>query len=67
MEMGADGFLGGTGGGGGFCLLTVTALFGVRQALQDPHNALVSWDVNYLSPCTFMWVQCSAQQVVTSM
>ncbi|CAK9875115.1 unnamed protein product [Sphagnum jensenii] len=44
----------------------VTALFGVRQALYDPHNALVSWDVNYLSPCTFMWVQCSAQQVVTS-
>ncbi|CAK9194246.1 unnamed protein product [Sphagnum troendelagicum] len=44
----------------------VQALFGVRQALDDPHNALASWDINYLSPCTFMYIQCSPQQVVTS-
>jgi hypothetical protein len=44
----------------------VQALFGVRQALNDPHNALASWDINYLSPCTFMYIQCSPQQVVTS-
>jgi somatic embryogenesis receptor kinase 1 len=50
-----------------FVHLTVKALSDVRQALHDPHNALVSWDVNYISPCTFMWVQCSTQQVVTSM
>jgi somatic embryogenesis receptor kinase 1 len=42
----------------------VMALWAIRQALQDPQNALATWDKNYISPCTFAYIQCSAEQVV---
>ena len=32
--------------------------FAIRQAFQDPQNALASWDANYMSPCTFAYVEC---------
>lgn len=39
----------------------VKSLFAIRQAFQDPQNALASWDANYMSPCTFAYVECDPE------
>ena len=47
-----------------WCMWSVCAvksLFAIRQAFQDPQNALASWDANYMSPCTFAYVECDPQ------
>nr|APU94860.1 leucine-rich repeat receptor-like protein kinase [Pohlia nutans] len=47
--------------------LEVKYLFTIKQALQDPQNMLVSWDPNYLSPCTFAFVECDDNQLVSGL
>jgi hypothetical protein len=42
----------------------VKALSAIKEAFQDPENVLISWDPNYLSPCTFAFVECDANQSV---
>ncbi|KAG0618072.1 hypothetical protein M758_4G036400 [Ceratodon purpureus] len=42
----------------------VKALSAIKEAFVDPENVLVSWDPNYLSPCTFAFVECDANQSV---
>lgn len=40
------------------------ALSAIKGAFQDPENILASWDPNYLSPCTFAFVECDVNQSV---
>lgn len=42
----------------------VRSLSAVKEAFIDPENVLASWDPNYLSPCTFAFVECDANQSV---
>ncbi|XP_024372657.1 LRR receptor kinase BAK1 [Physcomitrium patens] len=42
----------------------VRSLAAIKQAFEDPENVLASWDPNYLSPCTFAFVECDANHSV---
>jgi len=42
----------------------VRSLSAIKEAFNDPENVLASWDPNYLSPCTFAFVECDANQSV---
>jgi somatic embryogenesis receptor kinase 1 len=45
----------------------VKSLFSIKQAFEDPENVLVSWDPNYLSPCTFAFVECDDNNSVSGL
>ncbi|XP_076908674.1 leucine-rich repeat protein 1-like [Bidens hawaiensis] len=45
----------------------VDALYALRQSLNDPDNALQSWDPSNVDPCTWFYVTCDQDNRVTHM
>ncbi|XP_073388784.1 LRR receptor kinase BAK1 isoform X2 [Physcomitrium patens] len=45
----------------------VKSLFAIKRALQDPLNVLASWDSNYMSPCTFAFVDCDSNNSINGL
>lgn len=43
------------------------SLFAIKRALQDPLNVLASWDSNYMSPCTFAFVDCDSNNSINGL
>ena len=48
----------------GFIVLSVQALMGIRESLEDPLGVLKNWDTNSVDPCSWTMVTCSPDNLV---
>lgn len=50
-----------------FYLLTVVALMAIKNDLNDPHNVLENWDINYVDPCSWRMITCTPDGSVSAL
>ncbi|CAK8562827.1 unnamed protein product [Lathyrus sativus] len=45
----------------------VVALMAIKNNLNDPHNVLESWDINYVDPCSLRMITCTSDDSVSAL
>lgn len=44
--------------------ISVQALMGIKETLEDPHGVLGNWDYDAVDPCSWTMVTCSSDSLV---
>lgn len=45
----------------------VVALMAIKNDLNDPHNVLENWDINYVDPCSWRMITCTPDGSVSAL
>ncbi|MED6212382.1 Protein NSP-INTERACTING KINASE 3, variant 2 [Stylosanthes scabra] len=39
----------------------------IKNDLNDPHNVLENWDINYIDPCSWRMITCSLDGSISTL
>jgi len=48
-------------------VVAVLALISIKNGVNDPHNIMENWDINYVDPCSWSTITFSANNLVIAL